>query len=306
MELSARVKKRTVRNIIIFTIVTLGCGFVGIAFDRFAPPPTPMQGLGALIWLASPLVANLILRVVGGDGWKDFGIRPKLRSGWLWYIAALLIPLLVTLLTLVLGVLLGAVSLSGFSTQGFAAFLPLVGGVFIAVMVKNIFEEFAWRGYLTPRFEALKLHPFANSALTGFIWAGWHIPYYLYFLNRAEFTAFTSLRVPAFILLSFCVLPFQALAYGELRLVSKTVWTTWLLHNVANAISLPLLANAFISIVDGTTGVLLSPGTAGILYSLLMGVIGYGLYRYRTSKLSLKGVSADDNLYPNREIEYNA
>ena len=70
------------------------------------------------------------------------------------------------------------------------------------------------------------------------------------------------------------------------RLVSKTVWTTWLLHNVANAISLPLLANGFVSLIGGSAGVLLSPGTEGVLYALLMGLVGFGLYRYRMGKLT--------------------
>lgn len=286
MEISVIDRKRTIRNIIIFTVVTLSCGFAGIALDRLSPPQDPMQGLGALAWLVSPLAANLLLRWLGRDGWKDFGIRPNLRSGWIWYLVALLLTPLVTILLLALSAVFGAVSFSGFAEKGLGAYLPLVGTLFIGVMVKNIFEEFAWRGYLTPRFEALKLHPFANALLTGFIWAGWHVPYYLYFLNRLELQAHTSLSVPAFILLSFFVLPFQALAYGELRLVSKTVWTTWLLHNVANAISLPLLSYAFVTLAGGFTGVFLSPGSAGILYSLLMGLAGYGLYRYRKSKLT--------------------
>ncbi len=251
MEVSVIDRKRTIRNIIIFTVVTLSCGFVGIALDRLSPPQDPMQGLGALVWLVSPLAANLLLRWVGRDGWKDFGIRPNLRSGWIWYLVALLLTPLVTIVLLALSAVFGAVSLSGFAEKGLGAYLPLVGTMFIGVMVKNLFEEFAWRGYLTPRFEALKLHPFANALLTGFIWAGWHVPYYLYFLNRLELQAHTTLSVPAFILLSFFVLPFQALAYGELRLVSKTVWTTWLLHNVANAISLPLLSYAFVTLAGG-------------------------------------------------------
>jgi hypothetical protein len=284
MILSAQERHRTVRNLLIFTIVTLSCGFIGIALDRLSPPPDPMQGLGVLVWLVSPLAANLILRFIGGDGWKDFGLRPHLRSSWRWYLLAVFIPPLVTLAALVLGVMLDAVSLPGFSEQGFGAYLPLVGAAFAGVLVKNIFEEFAWRGYLTPRFEALRLHPFVSSILTGFIWAGWHVPYYLYFLNRLELQAHTALSIPAFILLSFFVLPFQALAYGELRLVSQTVWTTWLLHNVANAISLPLLSYAFVTLSAGSSGVLLSPGTEGVIYALLMGLVGLGLYRYRLSK----------------------
>jgi hypothetical protein len=125
----------------------------------------------------------------------------------------------------------------------------------------------------------------------------------LYFLNRAELQAHTSLSVPAFILLAFFVLPFQALAYGELRLVSKTVWTTWLLHNIANAISLPLLSYAYVTVARGTSGVILSPGSAGILYSLLMGVVGYILYRYRMSR-NIEVIEHELRT-TNQEIEYN-
>ena len=82
MEISTKERKRTIRNLVIFTVVSLSCGFVGIALDRLSPPQDPMQGLGALVWLVSPLAANLLLRLAGGDGWKDFGIRPNLRSGW--------------------------------------------------------------------------------------------------------------------------------------------------------------------------------------------------------------------------------
>ena len=127
MELSTQERRRTIRNLVIFTVVALGCGFVGFALDRLSPPQDPMQGLGALIWLVSPLAANLILRLVGGDGWKDFGIRPNLRSGWMWYPVALLIAPLVTLAALLLGAVVGG----GFSLRlfrtGFWRF-PASGG----------------------------------------------------------------------------------------------------------------------------------------------------------------------------------
>lgn len=288
MELSVKDRRRTVRNLVLFAIVSLSCGFAGLALDRLSPPQDPMQGLGALVWLVAPLAANLLLRAVGGDGWADFGLRPNLKSSWKWYLVAIILAPLVTIIvfSVAVGSLSGGIDFSGFTRQGWEAYLPLVGTVFVGVMVKNLFEEFAWRGYLTPRFEALRLHPFLNALLTGLIWAGWHVPYYLYFLNRAELHLHTTLNLPAFILLAFLVLPLQALAYGELRLVSKTVWTTWLLHNVANAISLPLFTAGLISPAGGVAGVLLNPGTAGVLYSFLMALAGYGLYRYRKNNIS--------------------
>lgn len=274
---------KSVRNLIIFTVATLSGGFVGIGLDRLNPPQDPMQGLGVLIWLITPLATCLLLRAFGGDGWQDFGLKPNLKAGWMWYVTAVLIATLVALLTLALSALFGDVSLAGFETQGVNTFLSLMGITFASVMVKNIFEEFAWRGYLTPRFESLKLNPFVNHMLTGLIWAGWHVPYYLVFLNREEFQSHTSLNVTTFIILSFLVLPFQAITYGELRLASRSVWPVWLMHNVANAISLPMFSYGFVK-TNGGLGVLLSPGTEGIMYTLLLAMVGIGLYAYRMKK----------------------
>jgi membrane protease YdiL (CAAX protease family) len=240
-----------------------------------------MQGLGALVWLVSPLLANILLRTFGGDGWKDFGLDPNLKAAWMWYLAAPIMILIASLIPLGGGAVFGAISFPGFSQQGFGPFLTLTVAAFGVAMVKNIFEEFAWRGYLTPRFEAIKLNPYASSLLTGFIWAAWHVPYYLYFLNPTVLQAHTPLSVPAFILSAFLVLPFHAFAYGELRLLSRSTWTTWFLHNIANAISLTLISDGFVTLSRSYSGVLFSPGTEGIVHSLIMGLIGLGLYQHR-------------------------
>ena len=278
--------KKPIRNLFIFAVVTLGCGFLGMFLDRLVAPEDPMQGLGVLLWLVAPLAANVLLRAFGKDGWKDFGLRPHFKDSWIWYLVALLVAPLVVAVTLGLGKLSGAVSLAGFAELGFVSLPPLIAAAFGGAVVKNIFEEFAWRGYLTPRFEALKMHPFLNSLLTGLIWAGWHIPYYLYYLDRGQLRAHTSLTLPVFIAVAFLVLPFHALAYGELRLLSKSVWPVWLLHTVANAITLPLLSAGFVTLGTGFAGTLLSPGTEGIIHSLLMGMAGLGLYFYRRRQVA--------------------
>ncbi|HEU5103685.1 MAG TPA: CPBP family intramembrane glutamic endopeptidase [Roseiflexaceae bacterium] len=292
MSLTTPGRARTIRNLVIFTLVTAGAGFVGIGLDRLAPPPDPMQGLGALVWLVSPLAANLLLRSFGGDGWGDLGLGPKVRAGWKWYLLALLIVPITTLPSLLLAPVFGAASLAGFARQGGWTFLSLAGAAFGAAAVKNIFEEFAWRGYLTPRFAALGLHPMLNAVLTGVIWASWHVPYYLYFLDRAVLQAHTPLSVAPFILLTFVLLPFHAFAYGKLRQASRTVWTTWLLHTVANAISLTMLSNGFVTVARDFRGVLLSPGTEGVLVALTTGLSGYMLYRSRTARTAAGSVEA--------------
>jgi len=174
-----------------------------------------------------------------------------LKAGWRWYLAALLSVPLVVGLTLGLGAGLGTTALPGFATRGLGAFLALAGVAFAASLAKNGFEEFAWRGYLTPRFEALKLNPFVNYLLTGLIWAGWHIPYWLYFLDRAVLEANTTLNVTTFILVAFSLLPLQAITYGELRRLSHSVWPGVLMHTVANALSFTLLSDGFAEVNRG-------------------------------------------------------
>jgi hypothetical protein len=166
------------------------------------------------------------------------------------------------------------------------------GAAFGAAAAKNLFEEFAWRDYLTPRFAALGLHLMLNAILTGVIWASSHVPYYLYFLDHAVLQAHTPLSVAPFIRLAFVVLPFHAFAYGELRQASRTVWTTWLLHTVANAISLTMLSTGFVTVTGDKWGVLLSPGAEGVLVALAMGLIGYVLYRSRTARRAAGTVEA--------------
>lgn len=282
---------KTVRNVIIFAAATLLGGFLGIAIDQANPPADPMQGLGALVWLATPLLTHLLLRAYGGDGWKDGGLRPHLRSNGRWYLFALLSFPLVAFVIMVVGALFGVTSLDGFAEQGLAAFLSLLGVNFAAAMMKNIFEEFAWRGYLTPRLATLKLHPAVQYTLTGFIWASWHIPYYLYFLNRDTLTEFTSLSLGAFILLSFVLLPFHSVTYGELRLLTGSVWPAWLLHNVANAVTFTLISGRFITIEAGQS-TLFSPGTEGLLGTVLFGMLGVALYQYRMKRTQRETVGA--------------
>ena len=272
---------KSIRNILIFGSVTLGCGFFGNAINSLYHPSDPMESLGVLIWLISPLAANLLLRSLGKEGWKDFGITPNLKSGWRWYLAALLMVPVISLAMILIGVLFGSTTISGFSSQGINAFLSLLGVGIMGNLVKNVFEEFAWRGYLTPRLEALHANPFVSSIVTGVIWTSWHIPYYLYFLSQTARQSQTSLSVPVLILLAFIMLPMQAFAYGELRLLSKSVWPGWLLHTLANAFSFTLVTGGFVVLSKNFVSTLLTPGTEGIGYSLLMGLIGWGLYQVR-------------------------
>ena len=273
--------KKQFRNILIVALFTVGGGWLGIWLNNVtANTQPPMQSLGALVWLVTPALAGIFLRAFGGDGWKDAGFGLKLVSGWKWYLAAMLIYPIAALLTFGLGAAFKAVSTEGFAAQGFGAYFSAAGVMFAGSLMKNIFEEFAWRGYLTPRLDAAKLHPMLNHFIVSILWMSWHLPYYYYFLDREVLSKAIATSLPVFIFTGYLVMFPTAILFGELRLLSKSVWTVFLLHCVINALSMPLLINGFIKL-NGPAGFILTPTNEGIITSIFLGVAGWMLYQYR-------------------------
>jgi membrane protease YdiL (CAAX protease family) len=156
-------------------------------------------------------------------------------------------------------------------------FVSLAAVATVSSLVKNLFEEFAWRGYLTPRFQALQLNPFVNHLLTGLIWAAWHLPYWLLLIDVRSFTA---LSIPVFILVAIPTLMVTAITYGELRLLSRSVWPAVILHSAANGITATLVYEGFVDL-QGVAGVIFSPGNDGFLHSLIFAAVGVGLLLHR-------------------------
>ncbi len=273
---------KIIRNLIIVSLAAIGGGWLGIWLNNVTGNTMPpMESLGVLVWLVTPALTGILLRAFGGDGWKDSGFGLNLRSGWMWYLAALLLYPLASALTFGLSLLAGTIHADGFAAQGFGAYFSAVGVMFAGSLMKNIFEEFAWRGYMTPRLDAAKVHPFVNHAIVAVVWWAWHLPYYSYFLPRADLQAATPYGVPIFLAIALIVLFPTAFFFGELRLISKSVWTVFLLHQIVNAVSMPLMLNGFIT-SNNWGSLILSPTNDSIVMSLLMGLAGYWLYRIRT------------------------
>jgi len=272
---------KIIRNLVIFSFFTVGGGWFGIWLNQVTGnTQPPMQSLGALVWLASPALSGFLLRALGGDGWKDSGFGLNLISGWKWYLVAILVYPLIALLVFGLAFIFGFISADGFAAQGIGAYLSVVGVMFVGSLMKNFFEEFAWRSYLTPRLDATKIHPLLNHFITGVLWWSWHLPYYYYFLDRATLESALTTSIPVFLVIGFFVMFPTAILFGELRLISKSTWTVFLLHCVINAMSMPLIMNGFIKI-NGVGGTIFTPTNEGIVTSLLMGAAGLLLYQRR-------------------------
>lgn len=272
---------KNIRNIIIVALFSVGGGWLGIWLNNVTGNTAPpLQSLGALVWLTTPALSGFLLRAFGGDGWKDSGFGLNLPSGWKWYLVALLVYPLAALLTFGLAALFGILSTDGFAAQGFDAYLSAIGVIFVGSLMKNFFEEFVWRSYLTPRLEAAGVKPLLNHIIVAFLWTSWHLPYYYYFLDRAVLESAITTSIPVFIALAYVTQIPTSILFGELRLISKSTWTVFLLHQVINAVSMPLLINGFIE-VKGPLAIVFTPTNEGILVSLLFGVVGWWLMKKR-------------------------
>jgi membrane protease YdiL (CAAX protease family) len=265
------------RNLIIFAAIIIASGWLYQIVNIFFPGPTPEQNLGILFWIITPLSMVLFLRGLGKDGWKDFGLR--LKGHWGWYALSLLIYPVTIVITLGLGASFGMVSLSGFAEQGFGALVAVAATGLIASAIKNIFEEFAWRGYLTPRFEALDLAPLKNHLLTGLIWGLWHIPYWLFFIGTKAINDVTSLGVFWFIITAILGIFPTALVYGELRRKTGSLWPAWLAHNVTNILSAQLVTEGFVKLNNPAAEVFFMPAPGSVVMMGLFLGIGFWMLR---------------------------
>jgi prepilin-type processing-associated H-X9-DG protein len=273
-------RNRTIRNLVIFTVVVLAIGFIGKAIDPGTAPPD--ESLGILLWILAPTVVALLLRAFAGDGWSDFGIRPRFRGNGFGYGVSLAIYPVLTLVVLALGAAMGMVTFPAFS----AASLVVIGKAFVVdagpQFVKNIFEEAAWRGYLAPRLHSLGLGDYTVHILVGLVWGAWHLPYYLFYLDTELIGAFTTLPLGLFIAQAIVVMVAWAFVYGEVYLITRSIWPAVLMHMVEDAFLNQLFLDGHVRLTPGSDW-FISPvnGVVGIV--LWLGV-GIALNRWRRSR----------------------
>jgi membrane protease YdiL (CAAX protease family) len=269
------IRRITVRNLTIFTIVVLLSGWIGQALNVFMDTSTE-EGFGTLLWLIAPLIATLCLRAFAGDGWYDTGIKPLFRGNVKWYVLSLLIFPVLTLLGLFIGDIFGWIIFSGFNVS---LFLQLFALALIPNFLINIPEEFVWRGYLTPKLASLKINDFSLYLIVGLIWGVWHIPYYLYFIDSETMKGYTSLSLEVFTPISFVAMIAWTIVFVEIWFLTKSIWPAVLMHTVEDAFITPLLLDSSFQI-SGGKDLLIHP-VVGIISIVLFTVVGLSLRRIR-------------------------
>ena len=274
--MSTKVENHTKRNLVIFTLVVLGFAVLARFIEPFTLPPNAepgAAGLGQLLWLATPLAIALLLRLFGGDGWGDFGLRPNFRGNGFWWSVSILVFPVVIIISMLLGALLGSLTINTANLANFADVL-LLGLVW--AMVKNVFEEFAWRGYLVPKMYALNINIWLAHTIIGLIWGAWHLPFVYAF-----WPYLTPNMMWYFVPLLLLGTISQSVVYGEIRLATDSVWPAWVMHTIGNAIGNGLILSAVVQLTSGQQEVWSSLGAEGVISIILMFTVGYWLHQRR-------------------------
>lgn len=266
--MNALERKKTIRNIVIFSILVNVVAWIAPFLG--GSPSAP--GLGFILWGVAPLLVSILLRAVTRD-WSDLGIKPGMRKNAKWYGVSLLAFPVLMILTLYVGVSLSISTVSAFSI---GEFLQTVLTALPFFLIFAIFEEVGWRGYLSPKLDALGINRWAGSAIVAVVWITWHMPY-IRELTWAYSAEDLSTFIPRYYLLGFAF----SILYGEIRMITGTFWPAVLMHGVTNAFAHPLVAE-YVSSAAGTE--YLGSISTGLILIVLVGLLGAGIRQWRIRK----------------------
>jgi membrane protease YdiL (CAAX protease family) len=237
--------------------------------------------------LAAILVASL---AYGRQGLRElFGRLLRWRVGVRWYLIALFLPALITILAILIhNYWLGGAA-PDFSALAFPfgpAETPLWQKILILFLVftlgfDGLGEELGWRGFALPRLLE-RFTPLVASLILGALWAVWHFPYAL--------TAGTFLsEVP--------------LHWFFLNLLAVSIIYTWIFTNTNGSLLLPLLFHAAGNITSNLLPIL-PPAAPDLRIYYIMIVINWIIaiavffvsYRNVESRKPIPGVQTSSNL----------
>jgi membrane protease YdiL (CAAX protease family) len=276
-------------NFAVFSLGAVGAGWLGVALDQ-ASGVDLANGValsnssgttGQAVFILGPALLALGLYRFSRDGAGPLGFTLQFPHRARWFgIAAVLYPA-ITVVVVGTGLATGMAALSASASPGKPAYLNAFLMIFAIQVVKNIVEEFIFRGYGTRTAMALGLRGAAlPHLLVGVVWALWHLPLYLMWTSDRDLRLITSLPWPLFLPLLVVGVVATSLVYGELRIQTGSIWPGVLLHTMCNAVATPLLAHGHLTF-RGHGDVLASPVPSAIATMLLFGVTGLFLLRRR-------------------------
>ena len=227
-------KEKIKRNVVIFVVGVLMFSTIGGVIMA------AVGEIGGLVFIVGPILMAVLLRFFAGDGWQDAGLALQLKDSWRWYLFSVLVYPVIIVLVIGIGMVLGVTELNG----SLASMLPLLlagmGAQLVPRMVYSMFEEWGWRGYMEPRLLVMGVPDLQRHFFVGFIWAIWHFPLILA-------TPYTETPYVIYLPIFVVGTMFTAVVYGQMRKASRTVWTSVLMHGVANTFLWAIIENDLVT-----------------------------------------------------------
>ncbi|GAA3086525.1 hypothetical protein GCM10017600_35040 [Streptosporangium carneum] len=275
-------------NFAVFSAVTVGCGWLFVALDRAAGEVTGAGSVssasggtnGQGLWIAVPALVALALHFLSRDGAGPLGFTLRFAGRARWFAFAVLLSPVVTVALVAAATATGAATFSFAPRAGETPLLVAVAAALGFLLVKNLLEEFIFRGYGTRTAMALGLRGVAPHVLVGLVWGLWHIPLYTVWMSQADFRQSTTLSWSWYLPTFFAGIVAAAVLYGEMRVRTGSIWPGVVLHTVDNALVTPLLLNGHLTF-EGHGDALFGVAPNSVASILLFGGAGLVLLRRR-------------------------
>jgi membrane protease YdiL (CAAX protease family) len=215
-------------------------------YDVDMSPWLGLMAVGGILSTFGPLVAAFA--VTGLSRGRD-GVRRLWRRFWdlrlpgRWLAVSLLLPWLLIAVPRLVVVPLGYPLALGWASQPM-----LILGWLLNNFTRSggISEEFGWRGFVLPRFQA-RWSAWLSGIILGVIWAVWHLPLWLLAGSSQQGSSFWLFLA---------------------NLVLTSILYTWLFNNARGSILVAVVFHAM-----GNTAAQMFPGpTSNLFYWLALGL----------------------------------
>ena len=217
-----------------------------------------------------PLLAALIVsRIVGGStGLRDIlGRMSRWNVDPVWFGIAIYsvwgLYLLSSTILLLIG--LPVPNLSIFGQVMYMPYLTIIGSWSLWIFTFGIGEETGWRGFLLPHLQT-KHNALTSAILVSIIWAGWHIPMFLYNENLMAMGAFGTV-------------------FWVVGLIFGSVLLTWLYNSTKGSILMTAIWHGTFNLFTAAAGQAVAMTSAVISMFVMVLVVSIVIY-YRSENLS--------------------
>lgn len=260
----------------IFIFVTITAGFFGYLLDQILTEQPEGNSLGMGLWLVLPFLTGVVLRIVNKDI-NQIGAHLNFKHNLKWYAVAVFIFPCIMLISIVTAKITGCLIVKKIALD---TLFILMLTTFVSNCIKNIFEEFAWRGCLVPYLEKTGINDWDLYFFSGLIWGMWHITYYMFFLPDEYFTDTSR---PMMVVVGIVLMIFWSPLFVELRRLTNSVWPCVILHSMEDAVPTMLFVTANVFRIKEEYSVILDP-INGIVPTVLVFFIGLELRKIRMKK----------------------